>query len=66
MDTTPAGESQRFETILVATDFSSTAGGALKWTIEITRGHGVRIELIHAVEAHSMQSIPVALQEELT
>ena len=45
MDTTPAGEPQRFETILVARDFSSTASAALKWAIEIAKEHGARIEL---------------------
>ncbi len=66
MTKTPAGEPQRFRTILVATDFSKTATAALKWATEVARGHGARIEVIHAVEAVSMQSMPVALQEELT
>jgi nucleotide-binding universal stress UspA family protein len=36
-------------TVVVATDFSTTAAAALDWAAEIARPHGARIELVHAL-----------------
>jgi nucleotide-binding universal stress UspA family protein len=36
-------------TILMATDFSETAAAALDWAVEIARGRGARILLLHAL-----------------
>ena len=35
--------------ILVGTDFSETSEGALRWGLEIARGHGAEVILVHAL-----------------
>ena len=58
-------EFERFRTVLVATDFSRNAQSALDWAIEIARGHGARIVLVHAIDAVSMASMPMGLQKKV-
>lgn len=36
-------------TILVATDFSATAGSAGSWAAEIAKAHGARVVVVHAL-----------------
>ncbi len=36
--------------LLVATDFSDTAQAAVAWAVEIARGHGAKVTLVHAVD----------------
>ena len=40
---------RKLQTILAATDFSSTADTGVDWAIELAKDHGARIELIHAL-----------------
>jgi len=47
MTTNPAGN--KLQTILAATDFSSTAKAGVDWAIELAVTHGARINLVHAL-----------------
>ena len=35
--------------VLVATDFSATAGAAVAWAVEVARPHGATVRLVHAL-----------------
>ena len=39
----------RLRTILAATDFSETAATGVDWAIELSKNHGARLELVHAL-----------------
>ena len=55
--------------ILVATDFSRTSEGALRWALEIAREHGAEVRLLHALRMPSPSTplvpVPPDLHEEL-
>jgi nucleotide-binding universal stress UspA family protein len=55
-----------YGTILVPTDFSKTAERALDLAVQIALGHGAHIHLVHAVEAISMPSMPLEIQQTVT
>ncbi|MHC4427926.1 MAG: universal stress protein [Planctomycetota bacterium] len=55
-----------YGTILVPTDFSKTAERALDLAVQIALGHGAQIHLVHAVEAVSMPSMPLEIQQTVT
>lgn len=41
-------EAKPLETVLVATDFSTSADGAIRWAGEVARPHGARVVVVHA------------------
>lgn len=41
---------EHLETILVATDFSASAEGAIDWAVEVARPQGAKLLLVHALE----------------
>jgi nucleotide-binding universal stress UspA family protein len=49
MEPETAATASRSPAILVATDFSETAGVALDWAVELARQQHARLELVHAV-----------------
>jgi nucleotide-binding universal stress UspA family protein len=40
---------EKIETVLVATDFSESAEGAIDWAVEVARPHGAKLVLAHAL-----------------
>ncbi len=50
----------KLQKVLVATDFSENAQGAIEWAAQVARVHGVPLELFHALQAP-----PVALTPEI-
>lgn len=44
-------ERGKLETILVATDFSPCAEGAIDWAVEVARTHGAKLLMMHALQA---------------
>lgn len=52
--------SEEFRTVLVATDFSESADGAIEWAAELARPHGAKLVLVHA----SMPLMPVVAAPE--
>lgn len=60
------GEMERFKRILVATDFSTNAGIAFERALRIASAHGARVNVVHAVDSLSVETLPLPLQEEIT
>jgi nucleotide-binding universal stress UspA family protein len=61
-------ERRRLERILVATDFSASAEGAIDWAVEVARPHGARLLLVHALPSPDVVSaegieLPAAVYE---
>jgi len=54
------GVDSKVQNVLVATDFSENAQGAIDWAAEVARLHGARLEMFHALQAP-----PVALTPEI-
>lgn len=50
----------KVQKILVATDFSDNAAGAIDWAAELARIHGAKVEIFHALQAP-----PIALAPEI-
>ncbi len=51
---------EKLKTVLVATDFSESADGAVDWAAELARPHGARLVLVHA----SMPPMPAVAAPE--
>lgn len=54
------GSESKVRNVLVATDFSENAHGAIAWAAEVARIHGARLEMFHALQAP-----PVAITPEI-
>ncbi|MCP3905857.1 MAG: universal stress protein [Planctomycetes bacterium] len=50
--------------IVVATDFSDGAAAAIDWATVIALKHGARIELVHAIDAVPLTSVPLDVQQQ--
>ena len=49
---------ETIQTVMVATDFSETAGHAVQWAASIAQSHGARLEIFHALQAPPVGAIP--------
>ncbi|MBM4269588.1 MAG: universal stress protein [Deltaproteobacteria bacterium] len=60
-------ERRHLETILVATDFSESAEGAIDWAVEVARPHRAKLLLVHALQppvpiVASPEAIPLPVE----